>query len=87
MTMITIKNMVTLCKIFCSDLNFIMRGVTFCYIDTITHTPPAFTSFNSKSASLLVYYFLRYRKIALAENGLLWILNKCCFYGKTVLKI
>ena len=48
MTMITVENMVTLCNIFCSDHNFIMRGVALCYIDILTHILPAFTSYNSK---------------------------------------
>ena len=70
------ENVVTLCKTFCSDLNFIMRVVTFYYIDTITLILPAFTSYNAKIAPLLVYCFLRYREIVLAENGLLSTLNK-----------
>ena len=65
----TIENMLILCKINCSDLNFIMRGVIFCYIHTITHILPVFTSCNSKIAPLLVYCFLRTREIVLAENG------------------
>ena len=76
MMMMAIENMVTLCKIFRSGLNFIMRGVIFCYIDTITHILPAFNSCKSEIALLLVYCSLRYREIVLAENGLLWILTK-----------
>ena len=78
MTMITVENMVTLCKIFCSDHNFIMRGIAVCYIDILTHTLPAFTSYNSKIGPILVYCycFLRYSEIVLAENVLLWVLNK-----------
>ena len=75
MTIVAIENMGTLCKISCSDINFMMRGVTFCYIDTINNILPAFTSYNSKITPLFVYCFLRYREIVLAENGLLWILN------------
>lgn len=66
MTMMAIENMVTLCKIIWSDLDFVMKGFTFCYIDTITYIVPAFTSYNSKVAPLLVYCFLKYREIVLA---------------------
>ena len=70
MIIVTIENMVTLCKTFWSDLDFIIKGVTFCYMDAITYIVPAFTSYNSKIAPLLVYYLLKYREIVLAENGL-----------------
>ena len=44
--------------------------------------------YNSIIAPLLVNCFLKYREILLAENGLLWILNKLrSVYWKTVLKI
>ena len=66
MTMMAIENMVTLCKIIWSDLDFVMKGFTFCYIDTITYIVPAFTSYNSNVAPLLVYCFLKYREIVLA---------------------
>ena len=50
--------------------------IFWCCIDTINHIAPAFTSYNSIIAPLLVNCFLNYREILLAENGLLWILNK-----------
>ena len=50
--------------------------IFWCCIDTINHIALAFTSYNSVIAPLLVNCFLKYREIALAENGLLWILNK-----------
>ena len=50
--------------------------IFWCCIDTINHIAPAFTSYNSIIAPLLVNCFLKYREILLAENGLLWILNK-----------
>ena len=56
----TNENMVTLCKIFCSDPNFtlILEPILCLLLPPITQ----------KITQLLVYYFLRYREIVLAKN-------------------